>query len=243
MSKKIKVTSVPEASFVLDLTKLAAMVENDKKEAAPKVEKVAPEVVDKALHNLALNMLKSENAHDKALNAVYTTFKLYAIAAMPIIARLPAHTAAIVDIKAVYGEARKPAAIQRITMLNNMRTIAYGKIASRDTPAQAAQGVDIVIEALNTCTGLPALKSMLSGMKLVTHAAQGIAKGVTVKAHVKSAPVKADDVVLPSTRAEAIKAACRMLKFISETFLNAGSDNELVLEVADVIEHLQAKAA
>ena len=225
---------------VLDLNKLATMVEAGKVEAK---ERTQPEPVDKGLHSLAVNMAKAEGNYDKALNAVYTTFKLYALAALPIIERMPAHVAALQDIRSVYGEARKPAAIQRITMLNNMRTIAYGKVASRDTPAQGAQGVDCVIEALNACKSVPSLKQALSAMKEVKHAAQGIAKGVAVKAHVKAAPVKADDVVLPSTRAEAIKAACRMLKFISDTFLNAGTDSALVLEVADVVEHLKAKAA
>jgi hypothetical protein len=236
-----KIASATPEVFTLDLDKLAASVEAGKAK-----EKVKPEAVDKSLHTLALGMAKSEGAYDKALNGVYTSFKLYALAALPIIERMPAHIAALQDIRSVFGEARKPAAIQRITMLNNMRTIAYGKEATRDTPAQAAQGVDCVIEALNTCTSLPALKQALSALKTVSHGAQGVSKGVTVKAHVKAAPsatVKADDVVMPATRSEAIKAACRMLEFISTTFLNAGTDSELVLEVADVVEHLKAKAA
>jgi len=235
MSKTSKQTS--------EIRALLIAAQGAKSAPVVKAEKAKPEAVDKGLHSLALNMAKAEGNYDKALNAVYTTFKLYALAAMPIITRLPAHVAALQDIRAVYGEARKPAAIQRITMLNNMRTIAYGKIASRDTPAQSAQGVECVIEALNACASLPALKQALAAMKEAKHGAQGVAKGVTVKAHVKAAPVKADDVVLPSTRNEAIKAACRMLKFISDTFLTAGTDSELVLEVADVVEHLKAKAA
>jgi hypothetical protein len=253
MAKKIKVTSTPAPEYVLDLNKLASMVASGKKEAKEAKVKIVPEAVDKGLHGLAVNMAKAESAHDKALNAVYTTFKLYVLAALPIIERMPAHIAALQDIRAVYGAARKPAAIQRVTMLNNIRTIAYGKPASRDTPAQAAQGVECVIEALNTCASLPALKQVLSGMKSVKHAAQGVAKGVAkvtkagdkAKANTttKAAPVKADDVLIPSTRNEAIKAACRMLKFISDTFLNAGTDSDLVLEVADVVEQLQRKAA
>lgn len=238
---KSKIKKPVVQSAVLDMSKLVAIVEADKAK-----EKVKPEAVDKGLHALALGMAKSEGNYDKALNAVYTAFKDYALAALPIIERMPAHVAALQDIRSVFGEARKPAAIQRITMLNNIRTIAYGKPATRDTAAQEAQGVEGVIEALNACTSLPALKQALSGMKTITHGAQGVAKGVTVKAHTKSAPaekVKAEDVVIPSTRAEAIKAACRMLEFISNTFLNAGTDSELVLEVADVVEHLKAKAA
>lgn len=205
-------------------------------------EKAAPEAVDKTLHGLAVNMAKAEGAYDKALNGVYTTFKLYALAALPIIERMPAHLAALQDIKAVYGEARKPAAIQRVTMLNNMRKIAYGMAATRDTAAQSAQGLEVVQQALDAATSLPALKQALSALKEVKHAAQGVAK-TAPKAAPKAAPVKAEDVQIPGTRAEAIKAAVRMLEFISNTFLNAGTDSELVLEVADVVEHLKARAA
>lgn len=219
------------------------------KDVATKTEpkrapKVAPEAVDKSLHTLAVVMAKAEGAHDKALNAVYTTFKQYALAALPIVARLPAHAAALEDIKAVFGEARKPAAIQRITMLNNMRKIAYGAPATRDTAEQGAQGVECVVEVLNTVTSMPALKKALSAMKMVKHAAQGVAKVEPKgKKAAPSAPVKAEDVQIPSTRAEAIKAACRMLEFISSTFLKPGTDSDLVLEIDDVVEHLKQKAA
>ncbi len=234
----------------LDLDKLAAMVAAGKQSAEVKEakEKLAPETVDKGLHALAVSMVKAEANHDKAVNAVYASFKAYVLAALPIIERMPAHVAALQDIRAVYGEARKPSAIQRVTMLNNIRAIAYGRPATRDTAAQEAQGIECVIEAFTACTSMPALKAALSALKIVKHGGQGVAKvttsGEKAKATSKpAAPAKADDMVLPSTRAEAIKAACRMLEFISSTFLNAGSDSDLVLEVADVVEHLKAKAA
>lgn len=234
-----------------DKKELRALILAD---AAAKAEpkrapKAQPEAVDKSLHVLAVTMAKAEGTYDKALNAVYTTFKNYALAALPIIERMPARTAALQDIHDVFGEARKPAAIQRVTMLNNMRKIAYGAPATRDTPAQAAQGQERVIEALNACASLPALKQALTAMKEVKHAATGKPKVTESGAKAKaakaapSAPVKADDVQIPGTRAEAIKAACRLLEFVSKTFLSAGTDADLVLEVADVVEHLKAKAA
>ena len=233
-----------------DTKELRALILADAaKKAEPKrAPKAAPEAVNKSLHALAVTMAKSEGAYDKALNAVYTTYKNYALAALPIIERMPAHTAALQDIYAVFGEARKPAAIQRVTMLNNMRKIAYGAPATRDTPAQEAQGTERVVEALNACASMPALKKALGELKAVKHAATGKAK-VTASGEkakekpAKVAPVKADDVQIPATRGEAIKAACRMLEFISKTFLSAGSDADLVLEVADMIEHLKVKAA
>lgn len=239
-------TAIKQATQAAEIRALI-LAQTDKEAIKAHHEKTAPEQVDKSLHNLALNMAKAEGAYDKALNGIYTTFKLYALAALPIIERMPAHIAALQDIKAVYGEARKPAAIQRTTMLNNMRKIAYGAPATRDTPAHTAQGAERVIEALNTCTSLPALKKALGEMKDVKHAAQGVAKTAPKAAKAApsapSAPVKADDVQIPETRGEAIKAACRMLEFITRTFLSAGSDADLVLEVEDVIEHLQRKAA
>lgn len=215
----------------------------DKATIAAYKEACKPEAVDKGLHSLALSMAKAEGSYDKALNAVYTAFKDYALAALPIIERMPAHIAALQDIKAVFGEARKPAAIQRVTMLNNIRKIAYGAPATRDTPAQAAQGLDVVKDALNAATSLPALKQALGAMKEVKHAAQGVAKTVKVEAHKKSAPVKADDVEIPGTRSEAIKAAVRMLAFISKTFLLAGTDADLISDIEEVSAALIAKAA
>jgi len=241
-------TAIKQAAQAAEIRALIlAKVEQD---AAPKrAPKAEPEAVNKSLHSLALTMAKAEGSYDKALNAIYETFKAYALAALPIIERMPAHVAALQDIHAVFGEARKPAAIQRVTMLNNMRKIAYGAPATRDTAAQEAQGTERVIEALNACTSLPALKKALGEMKAVKHAATGKAKvtasGEKAKAAkaVPSDKVKAEDVQIPGTRAEAIKAACRMLEFISRTFLSAGTDADLVLEVEDVIEHLKAKAA
>jgi hypothetical protein len=247
-NKKAVRATVAKTEYVLDLSKIEASIQADKAAIAAHKEARKPEAVDKGLHTLAVTMAKAEGSYDKALNQVYTAFKDYALAALPIIERMPAHLAALQDIKAVFGDARKPAAIQRVTMLNNIRKIAYGAPATRDTPAQAAQGLDVVKDALNACTSLPALKQALGAMKTEKHAAQGVAKvtasGTKAKAAiVGTAPIKADDVQIPGTRAEAIKAACRMLEFISKTFLSAGTDADLVLEVADVVEHLQAKAA
>lgn len=221
---------------IADLLKVAAA---KGAQEAPKAAPVKPEAVDKGLHALALKMVSAEAAHDKAANAVYATFKAYAIAALPIIAKSGAHMAAVLDIRTCYGEARVAAAIQRITMLNNMRTIAHGKPASRNTAAQAAQGVDLVISTLETCTSLPALKKALTLLKTEKHAATGVAKH-TISDKPKAAPVKASDVVIPSTRAEAIKAACRILEMVSATFLTISKDAETIQEVAKVVKLLKA---
>ncbi|MHB0965295.1 MAG: hypothetical protein ACYC36_02465 [Bellilinea sp.] len=214
------------------------------KQAVTRAAKIAPETVSKDLHALAVSMSKADLSFDKALNAVYASFKAYAIAALPIIGRMPAHAAALADIKKVYGDARKAAAIQRITMLNNMRKIAYGTEATRDTPAQAAQGIHAVYDVLEKCASLPDLKKALTAMKQVKHAATGKAK--TEPKAAKAAPAaktSASDMPIPNSRAEAIQAACRILQLVSNTHLKAGTDSELVLEIEDVIEHLKRAAA
>ena len=240
MKNAKKVNLVNGKLSAKDNNELVAILKG--KAAQPvKVAKLETEAVDKGLHGLAVKMASAEANHDKALNAVYSTFSAYAAAALPIIAKPAAHAAAIADIYKVYTDARKPAAIQRVTMLNNMRTIAHGKAATRDTPAQEAQGMDKVLAVLSTCKSLPELKAALSSMKSVTHAAQGVAK-VSPKATAKAAVLKADDVSIPGTRAEAIKAACRILEYVSTNFLTLSKDQATIKEVEKVITML-SKAA
>jgi hypothetical protein len=224
-----------------DNTALAVLLQGKAQEAAKATPKAKPEAVDKGLHGLAVKMVQAEGKFDMAQNAVYTTFKLYVIAALPIIARLPAHIAACTDIRTTYGADRAPAAIQRVTMLNNIRTIAHGKAATRNTPAQAAQGANVVLEALEACASLPALKAALTLLKSETHGATGVAKHNTkAKPTQSKAPVKADDVQIPGTRAEAIKAACRILEMVSTTFLTLSKDSATINEVAKVVKMLRA---
>ena len=216
---------------------LVALLQGKAQEAAP-ATKSKPEAVDKGLHSLCLKMVSADVRFDTAQNAVYETFKAYVQAALPVIERYAAHAAALLDIKTTYGEARAPAAIQRITMLNNIRTIAWGKAASRSTPAQPAQGAQVVLEALESCTSLPALKSALSTLKTATHGSTGVPK--LPKAVATSKPIKAEQVVMPSTRDEAIKAACRILEMVSTTFLTISKDSATIAEVAKVVKMLRA---
>ena len=227
-----------------DANELATILQGKAQEAAQKTGKVQPEAVDKSLHGLCVKMVQAEGKFDIAQNAVYATFKNYAIAALPLIERYAVHAAALVDIKATYGAARAPAAIQRITMLNNIRTIAWGKAASRNTPAQPAQGAQVVLEALEACGSLPALKTALALLKTEKHGATGIAKvtanGEKATGIAKIIPTKAEDVVLPGTRAEAIKAACRILEMVSTNFLTISKDSATIAEVEKVVKMLRA---
>jgi len=242
MSKSTKkVALVAGKLSQADNTALAVLLQGKAQEAAQKVTKAKPEAVDKGLHGLAVKMVQAEGKYDVALNGVYSSFKSYVIAALPIIARLPAHIAACTDIRTTYGAARAPAAIQRVTMLNNIRTIAHGKAATRTTPAQPAQGANVILEALEACASLPALKAALTLLKTETHGATGVAKHSTKAKPAKaSAPAKAEDVQIPGTRAEAIKAACRILEMVSTTFLTISKDSATIDEVAKVVKMLRA---
>ena len=219
-------------------SELAVLLQARAQEKA-KAEPVKAEKVDASLHGLCVKMVQAEGKFDMAQNAVYATFKAYVIAYLPLGARMPAHIAATLDIKTTYGDSRAPAAIQRITMLNNIRTIAHGKAATRNTPVQLAQGVDTVLEALEACTSLPALKKALGLMKTATHGATGVTKH-TISDKAPAKPIKASEVQIPSTRAEAIKAACRILETVAANFLTISKDSALLDEVQTVIAHLKA---
>jgi hypothetical protein len=244
MKKANEVHLVKGALSAKDNNELATILQGKAQDAAKATPKAKPEAVDKGLHGLCVKMVQAEGKFDMAQNAVYASFKAYAIAALPLIERYAAHAAALVDIKTTYGAARVPAAIQRITMLNNIRTIAWGKAASRNTPAQPAQGAQVVLEALEACGSLPALKTALTLLKTATHGATGVAKvtanGAKAKAAAKVAPVKAEDVVIPGTREEAIKAACRILEMVSTTFLTISEDSATIAKVAEVVKMLRA---
>lgn len=206
---------------------------------AVKQPKSIPAVVDKGAHAAILKLANAETASNKAINAVYTAYKNMVTVTLPLLNSTAAHAAILVDIHKTYGEARKSVAIQRITMLNNCRTICYGKAASRDVPAQEAQGAQVVLDALETCTSIPALYKALSLLKTVKHAAAGVAK-VEPKAKVETAAASAKGgLALPDTRKEALAAVARMLQMCARTHLKT-ADHELVLEIDKVVKMLKA---
>lgn len=234
MAKKLSKMDLEIAS----LMHIAAAKKEGAQEVA-KQSKSVPEAVDKSAHAAILKMVNAEVASDKAVNAVYTAFKGLITVALPLMNRTAAHAAIMVDIHKTYGEARKSAAIQRITMLNNCRTICYGKAASRDTPAQEPQGAQVVLDALETCTSLPALKQALTLLKSVKHGATGVAK-VEPKAKAdKAAPSVKGGLVLPDTRKAALAAVVRMLELCARVHLTM-KDAELIQEVDKVVKMLKA---
>lgn len=240
--------AAPDANELATLLQAANKDYAKEQAAKQKVDdKLCADAAVLTLHGLAVKMVNSEAACDKAQNAVYTAFKTYCLAALPLIGKSAAHSAAIVDIHKTFGDARKSAAIQRITMLNNMRTIAYGKVATRDTAAQPAQGLQCVLDALEAVSSMPAIKSALVTLKAVKHASAGVAKvepkaGTAKPQGVKVAPVKAEDVQIPGTRAEAIKAACRMLEFIAREFLTVSANSAEIAQCDSVVKALRKVA-
>ena len=210
-----------------------------------KAEKPVPQVCNAQVHAAIVTIGRMEEAHNKADGKRYPAFKEMLRLALPLMADAGQWAAIVIDLHQALKARNLPAVgVQLIGVVNNARHIAYGKAATRDKGAEVAQGLDVVYSALDTATSIKTLKSALAAMKTEKHASQGVAKtepkAVKVSA---SAPVKADDVLIPSTRVEALNAACRILAFVSSTFLQAGTDAELIGEIEEVLQGLKAKAA
>lgn len=217
--------------------------------AAHKEEKPAPQQVNHEVHNAIVLIGRAEEAASKADGKRYPAFKEMLRLAMPLMADAGQWAAITIDLHQALKARNLPAVgVQLVGVVNNARHIAYGKAATRDKGAEPAQGMEVVFEALDAATSVKTLKSALAAMKTEKHASQGVAKTAPKAAQKpasapSAAPVKAEDVQIPATRKEALAAACRILAFVSSTFLSAGTDAELIGEVEDVIEGLKAKAA
>jgi hypothetical protein len=210
-----------------------------------KQEKPVAQVCNAQVHAAIVTIGKTEEAHNKADGKRYPAFKEMLRLALPLMADAGQWVAIVVDLHQALKARNLPAVgVQLVGVVNNARHIAYGKAATRDKGAETAQGLDVVYTALDAATSIKTLKSALAAMKIEKHASQGVAKTEPKAAKVSpSAPVKADDVQIPATRIEALNAACRILAFVSQTFLSAGTDAELIGEIEEVLEGLKAKAA
>lgn len=208
-------------------------------------QKPAPRHVNPEVHNAIVLIGRAEEAASKADGKRYPAFKDMLRLALPLMADAGQWAAITIDLHTALKARNLPAVgVQLVGVVNNARHIAYGKAATRDKGAELAQGLEVVYQALDAATSVKTLKAALAAMKTEKHASQGVAK--TAPKAAKAAPVaptKAEDVQIPSTRKEALAAACRILAFVSSTFLSAGTDAELIGEVEDVIEGLKAKAA
>jgi hypothetical protein len=219
-------------SLVLELASLGHIdkaAREAKAQPAHKAVKAAPEQVNHTLHTLAVKMASADASHTKAVNAVFLTFREYCIAALPVIARQAAHNAAIVDIYKAFGVDRKSAGIQRVTLLNNIRKIAYGCAETRGTPEQVGQGAEVVLKALKGCNSIPALKVELSLLKTVKHGATGKAKTepkAVVKA-VQASTAKASDIVIPAQPVELLHAVDRILQAYSTHVLTLSVQDDV----------------
>lgn len=210
-----------------------------------KTEKPVPQSCNAQVHAAIVVIGRMEEAHTKADGKRYPAFKEMLRLALPLMADAGQWSAIVIDLHQALKARNLPAVgIQLVGVVNNARHIAYGKAATRDKGAEVAQGLDVVYTALDAATSIKSLKSALAAMKTEKHASQGVAKTEPKVAKVSpSAPVKAEDVQIPSTRVEALNAACRILAFVSSTFLQAGTDAELIGEIEEVLQGLKAKAA
>jgi len=237
MTKKMTKSELNETARLI----LAANAKAGAKDTTAKA-KPEPVQLSASTHKLIEACAKSEVGFDKAVNAVYMTFASLVRGVIVECASNAVRQAVIVDIYRTFGDARKPAAIQRITMLNNCIKIAHGAPATKDTPAQAAQGIEAVEQALTASATLPALKKALQIMKSAKH---GATRKVKPKDEAKAdkAPAKvsegAQEVKLPDTRKAALDTMARLLQDVARVHLKT-ADHALVLEIDKVVKMLKA---
>ena len=237
MTKKLNKAELNETARLI----LAANAKAGKKDTT---EKAKPEPVQLSIstHKLIEACAKSEAGYDKAVNTVCMTFAALVRGVIVECASNAVRQAVIVDIYRTFGDARKPAAIQRITMLNNCITIAHGKAATKDTPAQPAQGVEVVEQALQAVSTLPALKKALTLLKVAKHGATGSVKPKD-SAKADKGAAKADkgaqEVKLPDTRKAALDTMARLLNDVARVHLKT-ADHALILEIDKVVKMLKA---
>lgn len=213
-----------------------------------KQEKPVAQVCNAQVHAAIVTIGRMEEAANKADGKRYPAFKEMLRLALPLMKDAGQWVAIVVDLHTALKARNLPAVgVQLVGVVNNARHIAYGKAKTRDMDCdEPAQGLDVVYAALDAATSIKTLKSALAAMKTEKHASQGKPRGETEQKGKKAAPVapvKADDVQIPATRIEALNAACRILAFVSATFLSAGTDAELIGEIEEVLEGLKAKAA
>jgi hypothetical protein len=210
-----------------------------------KAEKPIVQTCNAQVHAAIVTIGRMEEAANKADGKRYPAFKEMLRLALPLMVDVGQWAAIVIDLHQALKARNLPAVgIQLVGVVNNARHIAYGKAATRDKGVEGAQGLDVVYTALDAATSVKTLKAALAAMKTEKHASQGVAKTEPKAAKVSpSAPVKAEDVQIPATRIEALNAACRILAFVSQTFLSAGTDAELIGEIEEVLEGLKAKAA
>ena len=208
------------------------------------VEKPIAQSCNSEVHAAIVTIGRMEEAHNKADGKRYPAFKEMLRLALPLMADAAQWSAIVIDLhQTLKARNLSSVGVQLVGVVNNARHIAYGKAETRDKGPELAQGIDVVVAALDKATSIKTLKSALAGMKLEKHASQGVAKTEPKAAKAEpSATVRADEVQMPSTRVEALNAACRILSFVSSTFLQAGTDAELICEINDVLEGLKAKA-
>lgn len=241
MAKALKTFTAANKGELRDLLLQAAQ----SKAQVVKAEKPVVQVCNAKVHAAIVTIGRMEEAHNKADGKRYPAFREMLRLALPLMADAGQWSAIVVDLHKTLKARNLPTVgVQLVGVVNNARHIAYGKAATRDKGLEPAQGLDVVYVALDAATSVKTLKAALAAMKIEKHASQGVPKVTPKVAKVlPSAPVKADDVQIPSTRIEALKAACRILAFVSSTFLSAGTDADLIGEVEEVIAGLKAKAA
>lgn len=147
-------------------------------------------------------------------------------------------------IRTEYGTA-EAAAQQRITLINNARKVECGGTKSKQVVA--GRGRQVLLEVIDKAHTLGELKAALAeakpeGLKEnATGARAGnsnAGKSDVGKAAAK--PVNVTDMPLQGTAQDAMRAAGKVLAFV-ETFLQPGTDADLIAQVENLVKALAAR--
>lgn len=197
-----------------------------------KAEKPAPVDCPIEARKAIAGLAKAQTAFHKADGARKTHYDAMQAVCVPLMVDLAIRVAILQCVKAEFERVGlKSVGVQVATMLNGACAVAHGRVATRDSAAIPAQGMEAITAAAAATTTVIALKSAIAALK-GTHGAQG-------KVNPKGAPVAVKGAAIGKLETP-VQIAVRMLRALP---LLPGSDLELLREVDDLIEHLQARFA
>lgn len=187
---------------------------------------------------LVTAMYKADAVHGKSALAVLHTYNdfLRVALAEPMAKKAIAELCELITQTYRSMEAEGKA---KIAMFRNAYIIAHGREATRDTPAQPAQGFEAVQAVVDTCATVTDLKRKLPHAKLVKHGATGTPKLPKVKA-VKPVPAVLTEAT--QTRPEAFRSVVALLKAFNNEFLHLANAKDLPImeEVEKLVALLKA---
>lgn len=193
-------------------------------------------VLEAAIHKM---VVADHNAYVGAEKAGQTMFQAFA----GLLLALRLNDAVQVnmvcqDMFATYGDAGKDAAQIRVNLINNARKVEFGRAATKDKPAVKGRGRATLVSTVHSVTSIRELRKALTEAKPegLKDSRGGSNKKAEVKPDAKAS--KSNIVELPSKKADAFEAACKVLEFC-EKFLSPGTDASLLGVLSGAVKALR----